>query len=149
MDKYMLRAIELALDNVEDGGTPYGSVVVHNDEIIGEGVNTMHREIDVSGHAEMIAIREAQAKLGRIDLSDCVIYASGHPCPMCLSAIAIAKIPTVYFANTVEESTDAGIPIAGKIYNFLKGDMTALDLKIEHTPIVDDIEDPMKKFKNK
>lgn len=149
MDVFLKRAIDLALDNVAEGGTPYGSVVVLDGEIIGEGVNTMHSDPDVSGHAEMVAIREAQKKLNRINLSDCVIYASGHPCPMCFSAIAISGIKHVVYANTVEEGAAVGIDIAKRVYSYLKGDHDALDLVMEHQAIDDEANDPMVAYRKK
>ncbi|CAM3622477.1 nucleoside deaminase [Erysipelothrix urinaevulpis] len=149
MEKFLHRAIDLAIENVENGGTPYGAVLVKDGIIIGEGVNTLHQAYDVSGHAEMIAIREGQQKLQTNDLSGCIIYASGHPCPMCLGAIGITQIKHVYFANTVEEGAEVGLTISGQIYDYLKGQKDRLDLKIEHIPIpVDDV-DPMKLYAKK
>ena len=60
MDKHLKHAINLALHNIETGGTPYGAVVVCDDKVVGEGFNTIHTSFDVSGHAELIAIRQAQ-----------------------------------------------------------------------------------------
>lgn len=143
MNKYLKKAIDLALENIKDGGTPYGAVVVLNDEIIGEGVNTIHMKPDISGHAELIAIKQAQKLLNRIDLSDCIVYASGHPCPMCLGAIAMSKIPRVIYANSLEEAADVGMGDSKTIYNYLKGEPKTLNLEIIHEPINDDTKNPM------
>lgn len=143
MNKYLSKAIDLALENIKAGGGPYGAVVVLNEEIIGEGVNTTHLVPDVSGHAELIAIKQAQEKLNRIDLSDCIIYASGHPCPMCLGAIAMSKIPKVVYANSLKEAADVGMSDSQTIYNYLKGIPNTLNLQIVHQPINDDAKNPM------
>ena len=144
MNKFLERAIELAIKNVDNGGTPYGAVVVKGDEIVGEGVNTIHIQPDISGHAELIAIRQAQTLLGRIDLSDCVVYASGHPCPMCFGAITLSNIHKVVYANTPEEAAEVGMPLTLAIYNYLKGDKDAIELDIERDTIQNGESDPMK-----
>lgn len=143
MNKFLERAIELAIKNVDNGGTPYGAVVVKDDEIVGEGVNTLHIQPDISGHAELIAIRQAQTLLGRIDLSDCVVYASGHPCPMCFGAITLSNIHKIVFANTPEEAAQVGMPLTVAIYKYLKGDSTAIELDIERERIQEGKLDPM------
>lgn len=75
----MERAIEISAQNVREGGQPLGAVLVKDLKIITEGVNELHKKIDVSGHAEMLLIREAQGKLQTHDLSGFVMYASGKP----------------------------------------------------------------------
>lgn len=144
MSKFLQRAIDLAIENVNEGGTPYGAVIVKDGEIIGEGANTIHVYPDISGHAEMIAIRQAQKHLGRVDLSDCVVYASGHPCPMCFGAITMSNIHKVVFYNTLEEAAEAGMPLSVAIYRYLKGDEDAIELSFEREPIQEGHVDPMK-----
>ena len=147
MNQFMLRAIELANDNVENGGTPYGAVVVYQNEIIGEGFNTLHKEYDISGHAELIAIREAQAVLKTNDLSECTIYASGHPCPMCFGAIGFVGIKTVYYANTLKEASAVGMHLSENIYEYLKGNESPYSIQVVHTPISSRVVDPMTHYK--
>lgn len=147
MNSYLVQAIELALDNVQDGGTPYGAVLVQGDLVVGTGVNTMHEAFDISGHAEMIAIKEAQARLQTNDLSDCVMYTSGHPCPMCLGAIGMTGIQNVVYANTLEEASQYGFGLSLDIYQYLKGDKQALNLNITHIGIKDDAQNPMLAYK--
>ena len=69
-----------------------------NGEVIGSGTNRVHIDHDPSAHAEMIAIREACAKLQTTDLSDCILYASGEPCPMCLGAAYWSTVGHIYYA---------------------------------------------------
>ena len=97
--EFMRKAIELAEENVKQGGQPYGAVVVKDGEIISTGVNQMHVKHDPTAHAELLAIQEAARKLNTLDLADCEIYASGEPCPMCLATIYWSKIRTVYYAK--------------------------------------------------
>jgi len=68
MNQWMERAVELALQNIAQGGQPFGAVLVKGEEIIGEGVNELHLRPDSTGHAELLALRRAQEKLGSIDL---------------------------------------------------------------------------------
>jgi len=97
---FMRRAIALSRQGMEAGrGGPFGAVVVAGGRIVGEGVNQVTSTNDPTAHAEVVAIRAASAALGRFDLSDCEIYASCEPCPMCLSAVYWARIRRVYYGN--------------------------------------------------
>jgi len=107
-DALMREAVRLALENVENGGRPFGAVVVRAGEIVSRGVNTVMQSHDPTAHAEMNAIREAVRALGRADLSDCEIYASGEPCPMCYGAIHWARIPVVYYGCSGEDAAAVG-----------------------------------------
>lgn len=143
MDKHLKHAINLALHNIETGGTPYGAVVVCDDKVVGEGFNTIHTSFDVSGHAELIAIRQAQQNLQTNDLRGCTIYASGHPCPMCFGAIGFVGIRNIVYANTLEEAADVGMGLSLDIYQYLKGDQEAIHFDIRHVEVTDDM-NPMK-----
>ncbi len=95
---FMQRALELSYHACEQKhGTPFGSVVVKDGEIVGEGWNQVTLLNDPSAHAEMMAIRDASRRLETPRLSGCVVYASGQPCPMCLSLIYLAGIEAVYY----------------------------------------------------
>ena len=106
--EYMMRAIETALHNVDNGGGPFGAVVVKDGEVISKCGNRVTASNDPTAHAEVLAIREAARKLGKYDLSDCEIYASCEPCPMCLGAIYWAHIGSVYYACTRDDAKAAG-----------------------------------------
>ena len=123
LDQFMERALELALENVKAGGEPFGAVLVKDGEIISEGVNELHKNFDVTGHAEIIAIRKAQAKLKTNDLSGCTMYASGEPCPMCLSAMYFANITDVYYCQSVKDAVNVGLTKSKQIYDELSGKM--------------------------
>lgn len=106
---YMLRAIELsrqALAHPDCG--PFGAVIIRNGLVIGEGFNQVIRRHDPTAHAEVLAIRDACSRLGTHILSNCELYASCKPCPMCLGAILWARIPIVYFGASSADATIVG-----------------------------------------
>ena len=86
----------------------FGAVVVKGEEIVGVGINRVTANNDPTAHAEVMAIRDAAARLERFDLSDCVIYTSCEPCPMCLGAIYWARIKKVYYGNTKQDAARIG-----------------------------------------
>ena len=95
---FMMRALELSQLAIKDNnGDPFGSVLVKDGKIIGEGWNRTSLLKDPSAHAEIEAIRDACKKLNNADLSGSVIYASAQPCPMCLSLIYLTGIKRVYY----------------------------------------------------
>lgn len=108
-EDFIKRAIALAEQNVHTGqGGPFGAVVVKNGEIVGESGNKVVVNNDPTAHAEVSAIRLAGAALNTFDLSDCVIYTSCEPCPMCLSAIYWARISKIYYAYRQDDAAHAG-----------------------------------------
>lgn len=104
----MHRAIELAVENVRQGGGPFGAVVVRDGQIVGEAGNRVTASNDPTAHAEVLAIRDACARLGTFQLDGCDLYTSCEPCPMCLGAIYWARLDRVYFAATRHEAAEAG-----------------------------------------
>lgn len=107
-DELMRKAIELSVNNVENGGGPFGAVIARDGEIIATGVNRVTSNNDPTAHAEVSAIRNAAAALGTFDLSDCEIYSSCEPCPMCLGAIYWARLKKLYFANNKTDAKNIG-----------------------------------------
>jgi tRNA(Arg) A34 adenosine deaminase TadA len=105
---FLHQAIELATRSAQQNGGPFGAVVVRQGEIIGQGYNQVTQNCDPSAHAEIIAIRDACNSLGTHHLEDCVIYASCEPCPMCMSAIYWARIPTLIYAASSADAAEAG-----------------------------------------
>jgi len=108
-EKFMRRAIELAQQGIDanDGG-PFGAIVVKDGIIIGEGNNRVTSTNDPTAHAEVVAIRNACQKLGTFQLSDCVIYTSCEPCPMCLGAIYWARPARLFFACNKVDAAKIG-----------------------------------------
>ena len=107
-DDFMREAIALSIENVKNGGGPFGAVIVKDGKIIARGVNRVTASNDPTAHAEVSAIREAAGKLGRFNLSGCEIYTSCEPCPMCLGAIYWARLDKMYYANTKTDAKDIG-----------------------------------------
>ena len=117
---FMARAIQLSIDSVHSGrGGPFGAVVVREGKIVAEGVNQVTSTNDPTAHAEVLAIRQACANLGIFQLTDCELYTSCEPCPMCLGAIYWARLSRVYFANTAEDAAEIGFDDSF-LYNELK-----------------------------
>ncbi len=105
----MTRAIHLSIENVRSGrGGPFGAVIVRGGEIIAEGTNRVTSTNDPTGHAEMLAIRQACQKLRVFELKDCELYTSCEPCPMCFGAIYWARLARVYFGSLAADASKAG-----------------------------------------
>ena len=97
-------AAELAEKNIEEGGGPFGAVIVRNGEVVATGVNRVTANNDPTAHAEVSAIRNACSKEQTFNLSGCVIYTSCEPCPMCLSALYWAGVSRIYYGNTQDDA---------------------------------------------
>ncbi|HEX5104830.1 MAG TPA: nucleoside deaminase [Pirellulaceae bacterium] len=105
----MQAAIDLALAGVAAGrGGPFGCVIVKDDQIVGRGCNQVTSTNDPTAHAEVVAIRDACARLGSFHLAGCELYASCEPCPMCLAAIYWARLDRLYFACTAADAAAIG-----------------------------------------
>ena len=103
-NEFMKRAIELSVESVNNGGGPFGSVIVKDNKIIAEGSNKVTSNNDPTAHGEIVAIRQACKKLNNFSLNQCELYSTCEPCPMCLSAIYWARIGKIYYANTREDA---------------------------------------------
>lgn len=139
---YLGIAIDLARRNVvERGGRPFGAVLVRNGEVLATGVNDILATNDPSAHAEMQAIRAAAAALKNPRLDGCAMYASGHPCPMCLSAMHMIGISEVYYAYSNDDAEKFGLSSA-RIYSEMAKPLAQQAIRIEHVPVRGDGEDP-------
>ena len=103
-NQFMKRAIELSIESVNNGGGPFGCVIVKNEKIISAGSNKVTSTNDPTAHGEIVAIREACKKLNNFNLNGYELYSTFEPCPMCLSAIYWARIDKIYYANTREDA---------------------------------------------
>lgn len=123
MNENMKIAKELANENLKtNAGGPFGSCIVKDGKIIGKGSNHVLANNDPTAHAEVMAIRDACKNINSYNLSDCELYTSCYPCPMCLSAIIWANIKKVYYGNTKEDAADIGFR-DDFIYDFI-GDLS-------------------------
>ena len=109
MNKYMKRANELAKYSMDNNkGGCFGSVIVKDGVIVGEGYNTVTSDNDPTRHGEINAIKNTCKNMSTFDLSGCELYTSAYPCPMCLGAIMWANIKTVYYGATAEDTGNIG-----------------------------------------
>jgi len=107
--KFLTKAVEEAYRGVDCGdGGPFGAVVVRNDEVVVSCHNMVLKHTDPTAHAEVTAIREACKKLGKIELSDCEIYASCEPCPMCFGAVHLSRIKRLVYGAKAEAAIAIG-----------------------------------------
>lgn len=116
-------ALEAESILITKDGAPFGAVIVKDGKIVGRGHDSKHLLTDPTAHAEIMAIRDAARNLQTPDLSDCVIYSSAYPCPMCLAAIIWSNIKVVYYGNGVQDSAIAGFGGDDFIYKFINGGM--------------------------
>ncbi|MEI6753793.1 MAG: nucleoside deaminase [Paludibacter sp.] len=107
-DKFMRKAIALSVANINNGGGPFGAVIVKDGKIVSTGVNCVTANNDPTAHAEVNAIRKAAKKLGTFDLAGCEIYTSCEPCPMCLGAVYWAHLDKMYYGNTKTDAKNIG-----------------------------------------
>lgn len=101
---FMQQAIDLSIQNVANGGGPFGAVIVRDGKVVATGINRVTANNDPTAHAEVSAIRAACQKEGSFKLEGCTIYTSCEPCPMCLSAIYWAGLSRICFANTKQDA---------------------------------------------
>ena len=99
--EFMKRALELSRAAYRSGkGLPIGCVIVKDGQIVGEGHNEIFHRTNPTAHAEMVAIEAACSKTGELQLSECDLYTTLEPCPMCAAAVYWAKIRSVFFATS-------------------------------------------------
>ena len=108
-EEYMLEALKLAREAMEGGDVPVGCVIADaGGNIIGRGRNRREQDRDATAHAEIDAIREACRAKGDFRLTDCTLYVTLEPCPMCAGAIINARVGTVIFGVRSPESGSCG-----------------------------------------
>jgi tRNA(adenine34) deaminase len=107
-ERYMARALELARQAAALGDVPVGCVIVKDGQIVGEGRNRREERGDATAHAELEAIRDACARLGRWRLEDCTLYVTLEPCPMCAGGIINARLARVRYGVKDEKAGACG-----------------------------------------
>jgi len=131
MDDFMKIAIDESKIGIstKEGG-PFGAVIIYNGNVIARGHNRVVSSKDPTAHAEIVAIREACKTLNRFDLSDCTLYTTCEPCPMCYGAIHWARIPTVVYGATRQDAADIGFD-DNLLYELLAGKLTDTQLTLK------------------
>ena len=129
--QWMQEAVSLGRDGMsQNGGGPFGAVVVCEGQIVGRGCNRVTISLDPTAHAEVMAIRDACQSLGRFELRGCELYTSCEPCPMCLAAIYWARLDRVYYACTRHDAAEIGFD-DDFIYEQLPLEIAARSLSME------------------
>lgn len=106
---FLTMAVEEAYEGVRSGeGGPFGAVVVKEGKVVVRCHNMVLKNLDPTAHAEVTAVREACKKLGSYDLSQCVMYASCEPCPMCFGAIHLSKVKRLVYGAQAEAALAIG-----------------------------------------
>ena len=132
--RFLGEAIDLARANIGKGGRPFGAVLVRDGAVIATGVNEIHASNDPTSHAEMNAIRAASRKLGTPDLRGSTVYASGHPCPMCMAAMRLAGVERVFYAYSNDDGAPFGLSTAA-IYEDLARPFSEQSMTIAYVPV--------------
>ncbi|MDF2235139.1 nucleoside deaminase [Albimonas sp. CAU 1670] len=122
---WIARAVALSATALERPGTePFGALVIRDGEVVGRGLNHSLAHLDPTSHGETEAIRDACRRLGTLDLSECEIYSSCEPCPLCLAAIEIAGIRRMGWALGLGEANAALAAVPPQLRR--AGDVAAL-----------------------
>lgn len=118
----LARVVELAKENVANGGWPFSTVIAKDGEIIAEAVNSVHKSNDPSDHAEIAAIRKATKKLGSPNLSGHTLYLVAPPCPMCNTCMILANIEKVVYIVDIDNKDKAlsSLPLTNGLYQALQ-----------------------------
>lgn len=131
--RFLAEAIALARANADRGGRPFGAVVVKGGVVIATGVNEILATGDPTAHAELYALRAASRALRSPDLGGCAVFASGHPCPMCMAAMRLSGIAAVTYAYSNEDGAPYGLSTAA-IYADLAKPFAEQTMTIRHVP---------------
>jgi tRNA(Arg) A34 adenosine deaminase TadA len=109
-ETFMRQAIALARQRAitEQVSSPFSCLVVRGGEVIGSGVNAVLANNDPTAHGEVVAIRDACARLGTHQLTGATLYSSGEPCPMCYAAAWWARLDAIYYASTIDDALEFG-----------------------------------------
>lgn len=131
-DRWLELAVGLALRNVADGGGPFGAVVVRGGVVVGTGQNRVTRDHDPTAHAEVVAIRDACARLRTFSLAGARLYSSCEPCPLCLTAALWSRVDGVVYAANRDDAARAGFDDRA-FYDLLRRDRATWPMPVvEH-----------------
>lgn len=140
-EKYLIDAIRAAKENVRRRtNAPFGAVIARHGKVIATVVNEVDDLCDPTAHAEMQAVRAAAKVLGSTDLSGCIVYASGYPCPMCLTAMYLSGVEKVYVAYNNEDGAPYGLD-ARRGYVEIARPLDQREMKVHELRVRDEGED--------
>jgi tRNA(Arg) A34 adenosine deaminase TadA len=140
-EEHLMDAIRLAKENVRRRtNAPFGAVIARQGKIVARAINQVDDLCDPTAHAEMQAVRAAAKALGSTDLSGCTVYASGYPCPMCLTAMYLSGVEKVYYAYSNEDGAPYGLA-AERGYLEIARPVDQREMKLQGLRARDDGED--------
>jgi len=126
-DVYFMKvALEEARKAYNKAETPVGAIIVKDDEIVSRGHNLRESLHDPTAHAELLAIKDAAAKLGRWRLTDCTVYVTLEPCAMCSGAMILARIKRLVYG-----ASDPKAGTVGSLMNLLSHEKLNHQVEVE------------------
>ena len=128
--RWIERSIQLAVENVANGGGPFGALIVRNGELVAEGQNRVTATLDPTAHAEVVAIRAACQVAKSFSLEGATLYTSCEPCPLCLSAALWARVDRVVFAADRHDAAAGGFDDR-EFYELFARDRDTWNVRIE------------------
>ena len=131
---FMMEACKLSELSIKRGGGPFGAVITYKNIIVGRGHNMVTINNDPTQHAEVVAIRDACKNMNTYDLSNCNIYTSCEPCPMCLGSIYWARISNIYYGNNRTDAKNIGFDDE-EIYNEINKPLNERKIPIKQCDI--------------
>ena len=140
-EKFMKEALKEAQKAYDKEEVPIGAVIVRDGKIVARAYNLKETKTDTTEHAEIRAIKKASKKIGAWRLSDCELYTTLEPCPMCAGAIIQARIKKVYI-GTMDEKTGA----CGSVINLFKDHKFNHKVEVEYDILKDECKDILQNF---
>ena len=128
--RWIERTIQLAVENVANGGGPFGALIVRDGELVAEGQNRVTANLDPTAHAEVVAIRAACQAVGDFSLAGATLYTSCEPCPLCLSAALWARVDRVVFAANRDDAAHGGFDDR-EFYELFSRDRSTWEVSID------------------
>jgi tRNA(adenine34) deaminase len=139
--EFMRRALALAERAEDEGEVPVGALVVLDSRVVGEGWNRPIVSADPTAHAEIVALREAAARVGNYRLPGATLYVTLEPCPMCAGAMVHARIARVVFGAADERSG-----AAGSVFDILNSSSLNHQARIEGGVLADECAAKLREF---
>ncbi|GAB3533784.1 nucleoside deaminase [Arthrobacter tecti] len=135
-EQFLVRAIQLATENVHDDGGPFGALIATDSGRTFEGTNRVTAHNDPTAHAEVMAIRNACSSLRTFDLTGCMLYTSCEPCPLCLAAALWARVGGIVFAADRHDAARAGFDDA-LFYEFFEAPVEDRSMQVRQLVLPD------------
>ena len=132
--EYLKFALELAYQNVLQGGRPFAAIIVKDEKVLATAVNEIHLTQDPTAHAELLSIRRAGQILQTQDLQDCVIFATGQPCPMCLALMHMTGIQKAIYAYSNQDAEAYQLSTAA-IYQQMQHELSDQNIHVTYLPV--------------